>query len=143
MASPRIVGFALFDGSGNPLAGQAPTFATYKNEAGANLTQPSIVEIGGGLYFFTPTLDPAHCIAYMIDGGMSANPRYNFDVIRPEQFDVDLIHPALKVLTNRWKIAANQLVIYDNDGTTVLYTFNLFDATHTPTMSQIFERVPV
>lgn len=30
-----------------------------------------------------------------------------------------------KIETNRWKIASNQLVIYDDDAVTPLYTFNL------------------
>lgn len=48
-----------------------------------------------------------------------------------------------KIQNNRWKIFGNQLVVYDDDKTTPLYTFNLLDDTGAPTMTKIFERVPV
>jgi hypothetical protein len=49
----------------------------------------------------------------------------------------------LKHMKNRWRIAGNQLTIYDNDGTTPLHTFNLRDADGLPTMTNPFERIPV
>lgn len=48
-----------------------------------------------------------------------------------------------KIQANRWKVVSNQLVVYDDNGTTPLYTFNLLDDTGAPTMTRIFERVPV
>lgn len=43
----------------------------------------------------------------------------------------------------RWEVTGNQLILYEMDGTTPLATFNLFDDTGTPSMTRIFERVPV
>lgn len=47
-----------------------------------------------------------------------------------------------KIQTNHWKVVGNQLVIYDDNKTTPIYTFNLFDDTGAPTMTKIFERTP-
>lgn len=46
-----------------------------------------------------------------------------------------------KIETGRWKIVGNQMLFYDDDGLTVLYTFNLKDAAGSPTMTNVFERV--
>jgi hypothetical protein len=48
-----------------------------------------------------------------------------------------------KIETGRWKIENNQMVFYDDDGITPLYTFNLKDLNGNLTMRNIFERVPV
>lgn len=45
-----------------------------------------------------------------------------------------------KIARNRWRVFSNQLVIYDNDGTTPLYTFNLFDQVGAPTNILPFDR---
>lgn len=43
----------------------------------------------------------------------------------------------------RWKISNNQMVFYALDNVTPLVTFNLYDADGNPTMTNVFERVPV
>ena len=48
-----------------------------------------------------------------------------------------------KIETNRWKITSNQFIVYDDDGITPIYTFNLKDKQGRPTESQPYERVPV
>ncbi len=49
---------------------------------------------------------------------------------------------ARKVATNKWVVASNQLIVYDDNGSTALYTFNLYDANGTPTSTDIVRRVP-
>jgi len=49
----------------------------------------------------------------------------------------------LKVEKGRWKIVNNQMIIYDEDGTTPLYTFNLKDSDGQPTEENVMERAPV
>jgi hypothetical protein len=49
---------------------------------------------------------------------------------------------ARKVATNKWVVASNQLIIYDDNGSSALYTFNLYDANGTPTSTDIVRRVP-
>jgi len=47
-----------------------------------------------------------------------------------------------KIQEGRWKILNNQLIIYDNDGTTPLRVFNLKSETGQPTERNVYERVP-
>lgn len=52
-----------------------------------------------------------------------------------------------KIETNRWKIittggGANTMVIYADDGTTPLLTFNLYDSSGVPTYTNPYERLP-
>lgn len=46
------------------------------------------------------------------------------------------------VAIGRWRVANNQLILYELDGTTPLVTFDLFDDSGDPSMTRIFERVP-
>ena len=55
----------------------------------------------------------------------------------------ELIKGLVKHAQNRWKIDNNQLTIYDNDGTTPLYVFDLKDSSGNPTETNPYERVPV
>jgi hypothetical protein len=56
------------------------------------------------------------------------------------QTDLELVR---KHSVGRWRITANQLLVYDDDGTTVLARFNLFDADGNPAVTNVRERVPV
>lgn len=47
-----------------------------------------------------------------------------------------------KIETNRWKIMGNQFIIYDDDGVTPIYVFNLKNKQGQPTEDQPYERVP-
>lgn len=48
-----------------------------------------------------------------------------------------------KVSEGRWRIENNQIIYYDDDGTTPLLTFNTFNRRGNPSMANIVERVPV
>jgi len=53
------------------------------------------------------------------------------------QADLELVR---KVETGRWKITANQMTFYDDDGVTPLLVFNLYDQSGLPSMENVFER---
>lgn len=53
--------------------------------------------------------------------------------------DVELMR---KIESNRWIITNNQFIIYDDDGTTPLLTFDLKDGDGLPTESDPKERTP-
>jgi hypothetical protein len=53
--------------------------------------------------------------------------------------DVTLLR---KMESGRWKIVANQMIFYDEDGVTPLRTFDLKDQSGAPSMTSVFERVP-
>ena len=146
MASPRVEVFIVLDAAGTPVTGATITFSTYKNTAGANLAQPAITEIGGGAYMFTPVfLDPTKGIVYVADTGAGHLPRYYTRYIRPEDWDLDDVR---QFLTGKWQIFtsgpnANQMICYDDDGTTPLYTFNLLSSTGVPSTLNPYTRDPV
>jgi hypothetical protein len=58
---------------------------------------------------------------------------------------VSLLNLLLKYDTNRTKIdpVAKTLTVFDNDCTTILRTFDLFDSNGIPSVSEVCERVPV
>jgi hypothetical protein len=84
MASPAIVMVFFNDSSGNALTGLTPTFDTYVDDAGGAVTQPTITEVGGGFYKFTPVFPSNKGLAYVINGGATANPRRQYDFLVPE-----------------------------------------------------------
>lgn len=49
----------------------------------------------------------------------------------------------IKILTNKWEITGNQLIIYDDDDETALYTFDLKNAAGAAASTRIFARQPV
>lgn len=48
-----------------------------------------------------------------------------------------------KIEQGRWKIHNNQMIFYDTNGYTPIRTFNLKNSSGNPTMSDVFERIPV
>jgi hypothetical protein len=147
MASPKIVVFALFSASsGSPLPGQTPGFLTYKDEAGTDITMPTISEVGGGLYKFTPNFTTNHGAGFMIDAGASSSQRYLYGYLRPEDYYVDNLQDLYDVEFGKWEVVttgpdANKMVLYRPDDT-VLKKFDLTDAAGNPTFSSPFKRTP-
>jgi hypothetical protein len=47
-----------------------------------------------------------------------------------------------KILRGRWKIQGTQLLMYDDDGITILRTFDLRDSQGQPSATNVFERMP-
>lgn len=150
MASPKIVVFSIFDiTTGAPVTGATPTWTTYKDDTGANLAQPSFVEIGGGLYYFTPVFTTNRGIAYILDtGGASNTPDKYSGYLRPEDFYVDDILDLKDEAFGKWQIFtsgpdANRLVLYRADGVTVLKKFDLADAAGAATSINPYRKTPV
>ena len=150
MASPKIEVFFLYDMTGAPLAGLTPAFNIYKDDEGADLDKPDITEIGGGAYKFTPdiTTIPDRGIVYIIDGGVTSNPRYLARYVRPEDYAVDYIEEFHQLEFGKWQIVtsggdANKLVIYKPDGVTVLKKFALADKNGLPTSTNPYRRTPL
>jgi len=53
-----------------------------------------------------------------------------------------LVSQVYKIETGRWRIVTNQLILYDEDGVTPLFVFNLKDKQGQPTDENVFERKP-
>lgn len=143
--------FALYGGGGAPLTGASPTFEAYEDFSGGTVTPPAIVEIGLGMYGFTPAAsDIANGTAYLIDGTASANPRYASGSLQPGvNVNVDvaailaLVTANNNMLYGKWVIntTANQLLFYAPDNTTVIATFDLKDDSGNPSSSLVYQRI--
>jgi hypothetical protein len=61
--------------------------------------------------------------------------------IRDIATDTDLTK-VLQVEQGRWKIVSNQMIFYDDDDVTPLFTFDLKNQAGLPTSTDVFERTP-
>ena len=101
------------------------------------VSNTAMTEIGSGMYYYdyTPTATGTYvCLCDSV-----TQPRVSID-----KFFVDnQLTNSRKVLTNKWLIAGNQLKIYDDDETTVLYTFDLKDNVGQASSENVYQRDPV
>ena len=157
MSSPTTETFFVYDlTTGAPKTGAAAgmSFDTYKNDQGTDLSQPTIFEIGGGVYGFNPTFTAGRGIAYVLNTGTGGNPAKLNRYMRPEDYNTDAIPTIQTIVQNikdydqgKWQIFAtgpnaNQMWFYASDGVTVLAKYNLLDADGNPTVFSPFTRVP-
>lgn len=154
MASPKIIVFWLYDATtGARLTGATPTFEIYQDDTGAAITpQPTITEIGGGAYKFTPVFPTDKWILYVINTGAGVIPAKKEATLRPEDYIEDALEAGLIDLTDvalgKWEVRttgpdANRLILYREDGVTVLKKFDLTSSIGAPTTTNPFKRTPV
>lgn len=152
MASPKLEVFFIYNlATGAPQTGIAGiTFDTYKNDLGVNVANPTISEIGGGAYGFTPVFaDPARAIVYVINvNNVAYSPQRVARFMRPEDWTTDDISTLLDYESGKWEIVttggdANRIIYYAADGVTVLKKFDLTDDNGDPTSTNPFVRTPV
>jgi hypothetical protein len=95
MASPKSEVFFLYDAStGAPAIGvTGMSFDTYKNDLGADISNPTISEIGGGAYKFTPVFaSPDRGLAYVLNtNSVLVSPTRVARYMRPEDWNLDQI----------------------------------------------------
>lgn len=120
-----------------------------------NVTQGILLVFGGGDPFANTTgaytvrinyQQPVQALTVATGGGSGSTPTEIANAVWAHANAALLegdVAELLKHTKNRWKIAANQLTVYDDDGTTPLQVFNLKDASGNPTMTEPYERVPV
>lgn len=91
------VEFPLWDAGGNPKTGAVGSlsFVSYTDETGTPLPQPSFVEVGGGIYRFSPTFSRNHGIVYKISTGNA--PAYFGGYVRPEDYGLNYGSPQIVV----------------------------------------------
>jgi hypothetical protein len=107
-------------------------------------TSSCVSEIGNGYYGVAITLSSAS-VGYI---EWKAEKSGETDIYLVEEFIcvedyISKIASILKIETGKWKILSNQFIIYDTNGTTPLYTFNLKDSSGNPTETNVYERDPV
>ena len=152
MAIYTLLVTATFVDNGAPRDGlvPSPTVNLWNMTDGIQVVNSgtmSFVGDGGYKYSFV-NADDTKIYYAMADGGVAIpdHERYPYGysddtgVINAISVGVEAIR---KIETGRWKVVNNQMIFYDSDGLTPLYTFNLFDASGNPTVTSPAERVPV
>ena len=134
-----------FTNFGTPETGLSPTVRIRDLSTDALVvTDAAMAEVGDGWYKYDFTLyDEEKDYAIRCDGTdtLSDSDRYAF-VGSAEVNMEDKISTIRQVLTGLWEIVGNQLIMYDDDGTTPLYTFDL-SRSGSPTEFNPTKRGPV
>ncbi len=131
---------AFFTNKGTPKTGLSPTLDVWKLDATQVITSQAMTEIAGGFYYYDFSAYDED-IDYVIraDGTSTLSGADRYVYSTNETAGVGKI---LKIEKGKWIIEGNQMKFYDDDGTTVLYTFNLQTKSGTPTERDVFKRIP-
>lgn len=136
---------SFFTNNGTPATGLNPSLiAVDVSDNSVVLNSVTMAEIGyGGYKYDFSAYDKTKDYFYRSDGGatLSGNDRYLWGSNENNQIDENVT--IIKTIeTKRWKIINNQLILYDTDNTTPLYTFDLKDSAGDPTETNPYERMP-
>jgi len=164
-----IVGFTE---NGAPKTGLNPTMDIWESDGTHVINAAAMTEIAGGGYFYNFVAQVnTKDYFFRADGGavLADHERYQSGsntldqvnsqlvLIKTETDKIPLIKtetdkiPAMivditlikKVESRDWEIVGNQMIFYDDDGTTPILTFDLKDSSGNPTMADVFKREKV
>lgn len=107
----------------------------------ATWTATGVNELGNGMYGVSVTVSDV--LTKYIEWKDVEDSLYVADPVTVEVDWVTDVTTIKNIETGRWKVTGNQLILYDTDGTTPLYTFDLKDSAGNATESNPFERTPV
>ena len=128
----------FFTESGSPKTGLSPIVNVWKVDGTQVVTDQAMTEVASGFYtydFTTYDDDQDYCIVADGTSSLTGSERYKFST--NETAGVGKI---LQIEKGNWKIHGNQMIFYDTDGTTALYSFNLKDKAGTATEVDVFSR---
>ena len=163
---------AFFTEAGVPKTGLSPTIDIWDVGTSTKVVSAaSMSEVGGGYYTYLYTLfDETKDYGVVADGTaiLPDIDRYVYGTnqtggitqesqegIAAEVWDTitslhntagtfgEYVNILRKIESNKWEIKNNQLILYEDDNSTVLYKFNLQDASNAPSMREVFKRIPV
>ena len=132
---------AFFTDAGDPKEGLSPTIRVLTLDGSIIINDEAMTETGSGFYYYDFTTydeDEDYCIRADGTSDLSGADRYVFS--SNETAGVGKI---LQIEKGKWAIKGNQMIFYDTDGTTALYTFNLTTKNGTPTEKDVFTRAEV
>jgi len=132
---------AFFTNAGTPATGLNATVDIWKVDGTQVVTSQAMTEIAGGFYkydFTTYDEDEDYCIRADGSATLTGSERYVFSTN-----ETGGVGKILKIEKNKWEIKGNQMIFYDDDDTTVLYTFNLQNKAGSGTEKDVYKRVPV
>jgi hypothetical protein len=135
----------FFTENGVPKTGLTPIINIWDKNGTLIIDSVSMTEIAGGFYkyeFESYNDDVDYIIR--ADGGESLplNDRYvaGSNEIGAVKTDTEKV---LKVEKNKWIMENNKLKIYNDNGTDILYEFDLKDKNNNPAMENVMKRIPV
>lgn len=131
---------AFFNSQGVPATGLSPTVDVWKTDGTNVVIAQAMTEIAGGFYYYDFTAyDDDEDYVIRADGTSTLTGYDRYVYSSNETAGVGKI---LKIEKNKWEIKSNQMVFYDDDGTTELYKFDLKTRSGTPTERDVFSRSP-
>ena len=132
---------AFFTDKGTPKTGLTPLISIVKADGTVSVNAQAMTEISLGFYKYDwAGYDEDQDYVISADGTatLTGNDRYAYATN-----ETGGVGNILKISKNKWQIINNQLILYDDDGSTALYTFSLVDSGGNASMQNIFKRTPV
>ena len=131
---------AFFTEQGIPKTGLSPTVDVWTVDRSQVVTAQAMTEVAGGFYYYdfsTYDEDEDYCMRADGTATLTGADRYVFSTN-----ETGGVGKILKIEKNKWEIVNNQMIFYDDDGTTALYTFDLKTKSDIPTERDVFKRNP-
>ncbi|KKK86456.1 hypothetical protein LCGC14_2763060 [marine sediment metagenome] len=131
---------AFFTEQGIPKTGLSPTVDVWTVDRSQVVTAQTMTEVAGGFYYYDFTTydeDEDYCMRADGTATLTGADRYVFSTN-----ETGGVGKILKIEKNKWEIVNNQMIFYDDDGTTALYTFDLKTKSDVPTERDVFKRNP-
>jgi hypothetical protein len=136
---------AFFSNEGVPSTGLSALIKVIDLSNGSVVVNnAAMTESSNGFYTYNFTsYDSTKNYSFIADGSSSLGnlDRYVYGTNEIAKVKDDT-QAVLQIQKGKWEIKSNQMILFDSDGTTSLYTFDLFDANGVPTMDSVFKRVP-
>jgi len=129
---------AFFTDSGTPKTGLTPKIDIWTLAGVKTIDDQDMTEVAGGFYYYDFTTydeDENYCIRADGTSSLSGADRYVY-----QTNETAGVGKLLQIEKGNWSIKGNQMIFYDTDGTTALYTFNLTTKGGSPTEKDIFNR---
>jgi hypothetical protein len=134
---------SFFTENGVPKTGLSPTITITKLDGTVVVSSASMTEVGSGFYYYDfSAYDNAEDYVYLADGGATLNNSERYTTgTNNNQDSID----ARKIIKNKAisSTSTNKLTIYDDDGSTELFEYDLQDDSGNPSATTPFRRIPV
>ena len=131
---------SFFIDAGIPKTGLTPKIDVWKYDGTHVVTNQDMIEIAGGFYYYDFTdYDEDEDYVIRADGTSEVSKENRYLYSSNETAGVGKI---LKIEKGKWEIRGSQMIFYDNDGTTPIYTFDLKNKHGSATEKDVYSRTP-
>ena len=132
---------AFFTELGVPKTGLSPTVDVWTIPGSQVVIAQAMTEIAGGFYTYDfTTYDEDEDYVIRADGTATLTGAERYVYSTNETAGVSKI---LQIEKGKWEIKGNQMIFYDSDGATPIYTFNLQTKSGSPTEKDVYKRIGV